>query len=377
MTRRERLMRTLRGEPVDRPAVCFYEIGGFDVDRTDPDRFNIYNSPSWQPLLDLAENETDIIRMRAPRLVPTARNNASEFWKTDIRLDGDSRFTRNTLTIAGRTMTSLSRRDAAIDTSWEVEHLLKDTDDLRAYLELPDSADDYDVDVSKLIADDKAVGDAGIVMVDVGDPICLGGSFFSMADYTVVALTEPELFHKLLRKLARPIMERIEKVARAFPGRLWRIYGPELATPPYLPPRLFDEYVVRYTGPMVEAIQRHGGFARIHCHGRLKEVLPLIMKMRPTGIDPIEPPHQGDVELSYVRREYGKDLVLFGNIEACDIENLAPDAFEAKCRQSILDGTAGQGRGFVLMPSACPYGRDISPTTMANYRTMVRLVNEA
>lgn len=37
MTRRERLMATLRGEAVDRPAVNFYEVGGFMVDTEDPD----------------------------------------------------------------------------------------------------------------------------------------------------------------------------------------------------------------------------------------------------------------------------------------------------------------------------------------------------
>ena len=42
MTRRERLMATLRGEPVDRPSVSFYEIGGFQINPTDPDPYNIY-----------------------------------------------------------------------------------------------------------------------------------------------------------------------------------------------------------------------------------------------------------------------------------------------------------------------------------------------
>ena len=41
MTRRERLMATLRGETVDRPAVNFYEIGGFLVNPDDPDEYNI------------------------------------------------------------------------------------------------------------------------------------------------------------------------------------------------------------------------------------------------------------------------------------------------------------------------------------------------
>ena len=58
-------MATLRGEPVDRPAVNFYEIGGFDVDPSNPDEFNVYNDPSWRPLLELAEERTDLIRMRS------------------------------------------------------------------------------------------------------------------------------------------------------------------------------------------------------------------------------------------------------------------------------------------------------------------------
>ena len=35
-------MATLRGEPVDRPSVSFYEIGGFQINPTDPDPYNIY-----------------------------------------------------------------------------------------------------------------------------------------------------------------------------------------------------------------------------------------------------------------------------------------------------------------------------------------------
>lgn len=131
--------------------------------------------------------------------------------------------------------------------------------------------------------------------------------------------------------------------------------------------------MVKYTGPMVEMIHRYGGYACIHCHGRLRAVLPMIAKMGAMAIDPIEPPPQGDVELADVRREYGRDMVLFGNIEVSDIENLAPADFEKVVARALRDGTAGKGRGFVLMPSACPIGREISARTMANYETMVRL----
>ena len=94
------------------------------------------------------------------------------------------------------------------------------------------------------------------------------------------------------------------------------------------------------------------------------------------GLDPIEPPPQGDVELKYVREKYGKKFVLFGNLEASDLENLETGEFVKKIDRAIREGTSGRGRGFVLMPSSCPYGRVLSPKTLANYEKMAKMITE-
>jgi len=334
-------------------------------------------------LLDLAEQRTDIIRMRSPVRKESHRAWADsqddkgirdEFFKTETFEEKGCRIRCITLTVGGRTMTSTTRHEPDVDTVWTTEHLLKSKEDLQAYLQLPDEVFAETVDITPLLEEEKALGDRGIVMVDTEDPICAAAVLFSMEDYLVLALTEQRLFHQLLEKIARHIHARTKQVSRQLPGRLWRIYGPEFATEPYLPPHLFDEYVVRYTGPMVRMIKDNGGFARIHVHGRIRNVLRSIVQMGADAIDPIEPPPQGDVELSYVRGEYGKDLVLFGNLEIADIENAEPNDFEKTVRQVLEDGTSGQGRGFVLMPTACPIGRKISARTMQNYETIVRVV---
>jgi len=387
VTRRERLMATLRGQLVDRPAVNFYEIGGFAVNPSDPDPFNVYNDPSWQPLLQLAEEQTDLIRMRSPvkarshEVCPRADTSGldhgrKEFFKIEKYIEKGHRFTRTTLKVAGRTMTELSRRDPDIDTVWTLEHLLKNLDDLRAYLSLPDEVFTEEVHIGNLLKEDEELAEQGIVMIDTEDPICAAASLFGMENFTIIALTEQRIFHSLLEKLSRHIYARTEKTAKAFPGHLWRIYGPEYATEPYLPPHLFKEYVVRYTGPMVQTIQKYDGFARIHCHGRLQAVLDYIVEMGADAIDPVEPPPQGDVELEYVRSKYGRDLVLFGNIEIADIENTEPGQFEKIVEKALIDGTGGKGRGFVLMPSSAPNGRTITPKVMENYETMVRLASK-
>ncbi|MCX7050007.1 MAG: hypothetical protein NTX50_31550 [Candidatus Sumerlaeota bacterium] len=284
MTRRERLMRTIRGDAVDRPPVSFYEIDGAQ-DAADPDPFNIYSDPTWKPLIELAREKSDRIVMCKSR-----------------------------------------------------------------------------------------VGEGGIVMMDTPDPLCIVADLFDMGGYTLMAVMRPDLFHRALEHCARCIQQRVEIFARALPGRLWRIYGPEYASPPYLPPVLFREYVTRYDKPIIEAIHRTGGFARIHCHGRLREILDDIAAMGAAGLDPIEPPPQGDVSLRYVRETYGRQMALFGNLEARDIENLPTEEFERKILQAIAEGTAGEGRGFCLMPSACPYGRRLPPLAMKNYEKMIEII---
>ena len=390
MTSRERLMATLRGKPVDRPAVNWYEIGGFQIDPSDPDEFNVYNDPSWSAsggLLELAEEQTDLIRMRSPVRsrshevgIPPVELDADcsygEFFKVEKYMEDGCRFTRVTVNIGGRTLTSRTRRSPDVDTIWTLEPLLKNTDDSEAYLRLPDEVFAEELNITSLVEEDQKLGDRGIIMVDTEDPVCAAASLFSMEDFTIVALTEQKLFHRLLEKMSHHIHARTKKTAKAFPGHLWRIYGPEYVTEPYLPPHLFKEYVVRYTGPMVDVIKKHGGFARIHCHGRIRAILDYIVGMGADAIDPIEPPPQGDAELAHVRRVYGKELVLFGNIELADIENMEPAEFEKVVAKSLKDGTSGEGEGFVLMPSAAPNGRKITSRIMANYETMIRLATD-
>jgi uroporphyrinogen-III decarboxylase len=384
MTRRDRLMATLRGQPVDRPAVNFYEIGGFDVDPSDPDEFNVYHDPSWQPLLQLAEERTDVIRMRSavrsrswdPQMSSPQRDRKSCF--SDLvqsrrYVQGPWHCTCVTIRTGGRTLSSTTRRSPDVDTIWTTEHLLKNVADLEAFLQLPDEFFAEEIDLTRLVQAEARTGDRGIVMVDTDDPLCAAASLFRMEDFLTLALTESKLLHRLLEKLSRPIYARTRCIAAAFPGHLWRVYGAEYAAEPFLPPHLFQDYVVRYTEPMVKMIKRHGGFARIHCHGRIRAILDAIVAMGADALDPIEPPPHGDVSLAYVRGRYGERLVLFGNIELSDIESMEPPEFEERVAQTLAEGTRGRGRGFVLMPSAAPNGRQITPRVLKNYETMVRL----
>jgi len=376
MTKRERMLRTMRGEKVDRPPVNFYELNGLDENPADPDPFNVFNGPTWRPLLDLTRGRTDRIVMRGPEYTDGPYFPTDPLAETAERMENGSFFRTTRLKAGSRVLTSLTRRDPDVNTVWTLEHPLKDADDLRAWLGLPWEGYGITPDPVPVLEAEKVLGDTGIVMINVADPLCHAAELFAMGDYLEVAFAEQELFQRALARFARMVWARTAAVAKALPGRLWRIVGPEYASPPYLPPALFEEYVVHYDKPMVDAIHATGGWARVHSHGRLKDVLPLIAATGADGLDPVEPPPQGDVELSFVREKYGKQLVPFGNIEVSDIENLSPEEFEKKVRAALEQGTAGPGRGFVLQPSACPLGREISARTMRNYEVMVEMAEK-
>lgn len=368
MQPRERLMATLAGRAVDRPAVCFYEINGLDERPEVADPFNIYTHPSWAPLIRLARERSDRIVMRGvpfpAALDPLAALSTRAAWDVD-----GSRCERREIHAGGRTLSEVSRRDPDVNTVWQVEHLFKERADVEAFLDLPAAPDPGEPDIRGVLEAEASLGGSGIVMIDTPDPLCLAASLFAMGDYTVFALTEPRLFHRLLQRFAADLQRRTEAVARALPGRLWRIYGPEYASPPYLPPRLFREYAIAYDIPMVRAIQAAGGYARIHSHGRLRLILDAIAETGCDGLDPIEPPPQGDMRLAEVRERVGERMVLFGNLEASDLENLTAAEFRVKVREALAQGRGG--RGFVLMPSACPYGRVLSQQALHNYEVMV------
>ncbi len=376
MNRRERLMATLRGEPVDRPAVSFYELNGLDQKPDDPDPFNIFSDPSWAPLLELTRERTDRIVMRGGVFCDAPVDPLASLTETETTVSDGSRYTETRLRAGRRVLTSRSRRDADVNTVWTEEHFLKDLDDLKATLDLPAPVFGGRVDPSGVLATEGRLADAGIVMLDTPDPLCMAASLFDMADYTVIAMTEQALFHRLLQRFAVVIQSRVEALSEALPGRLWRIYGPEYASEPYLPPALFREYVCRYDRALVDAIHRHGGYARIHSHGRLQGILDDIAAMGVDGLDPIEPPPQGDMQLAAVRQRCGQQMVLFGNLEISDIETMPTHQFRDRVKRALDEGTAGEGRGFVLMPSACPYGRKIQALTLRNYETIIEILDQ-
>jgi hypothetical protein len=355
--------------------VSFYELNGYDENPNDRDPFNIYNDPSWLPLIQLTADKTDRIVMRPVRKLIKEGNDPLARFKTVKKWnEKEFRFTETTIRAGDSVLTEVKKVSRNVNTVWKIKHFLENLNDVKAYLNLPIPDFDGDVQSQEIFEVEKDLGDTGIVMLDTPDPICLAAGVCNIEMFYQLSITEKEIFHSLLDRFADLLYPRVRAISEALPGRLWRIYGPEYGAEPFLPPNLFEEYVVNYDKPMVEAIESSRGFARIHSHGRLRGILDQIVSMGCSGLDPVEPPPQGDVQLEYVRKNYGEKLVLFGNLELSDIVNCPTEVFSEKVHSALREGTAGNGRGFVLMPSACPYGRKLPEQAILNYEKIIEII---
>ena len=347
MTPRQRLLATLRGEPTDRVPVSLYEIDGF-TNAACPDH------PSYEPIRRAARERLDNMVFCGGG-IPGPMGflmsaGGEDLVARESYQEGTSTVTVTRVRTPRGPLQTTTRRDPATYTTWTTEYLLKGAEDVDRLLSLPYQP--APVDISRVHAIQNTVAEAGVPLVDIGDPIGAAGYLMEFQ-----ALLELVAFdRRRVRALLDWALERMLNVTASLleqgAGPLFRMCGAEFATPPYMRPEDFAEFVVAFDRPIIELIHQHGQMLRLHCHGRLSQVLDLIADLAPDALDPVEAPPGGDIELAEVKRRIGDRICLMGNIQ----ESMFELATEQELRDVVrraLDAGAPGGR-FVLLPTATP-----------------------
>jgi len=349
-------MAALRLEPLDRVPVSTYELVGWNPGSWENQQ------PSYQRLMDVIRERTDCLYMYS---VP--RRNRLEDVTEETWSKGKSHWVRICVHTPLGDLSKTTRRDANVNTGWRIERLLKTDQDVERFLSIPYEFEPPDM--SGFHAAEGHLGNRGIILFSVADPICRVAELFRFEDFMMRAFYQPEQIVTLLETVAPRIYEFLDYVLSAGAGPLFRIVGPEYVTAPYLPPRFFKRFVVDYDRPMIERIHAHGQYARIHCHGRIRDVLDMIVEMGADAIDPVEGPPSGDITLAEVKARCGDRLCLMGNLQLRDLEMATPEQMEQIVQDTMAAGKPGSG--FVIMPTAAPIDVPLSPVTERNYMVFI------
>jgi len=358
MTSRQRLMAVLNGEMPDRVPISTYELCACNSESFEN------REPSYRSLMDFIRANTDAITMWNPPRINGMPQGTVETTVTD---EGGYHVRRTVYHAPGRDLTSTTKFTNDVKTTWTTEHICKDTDDVDAWLSLPDvpaeySKGDYDRIISEL-------GDHGIVMASASDPICIAMEIMEFGEGTIWATSEPDHFKATLDELHRRIMRDLRRELETCPVDLYRICGPEYCTPPYLSPEQFERFVYPYLCEMVELIHSFGKKVRIHSHGKVGRVLDMILDTGADAIDPCEAPPDGDIELRDLKAKAAGRMAVFGNLQL----KLLEKGSEEQVRQAVrvcMD-SAKEGGGYVIMPTASPINIPLSPQTERNYMAFI------
>lgn len=358
MNSRKRILTALRCDVPDRVPISTYELVGYNSEAFEN------KDPSYARLMHAIRANTDCLCMWDP-------TSNAVFLQSASAVDMDVEYTREDDTTARRTTIHTPQGDLTqtvktvdnVHTVWQTEHWCKSLADVDRALSVPYKPLDYDVSDYARITNE--VGESGIVMTSVADPLWLAADLMEFGQYTVWAKTETDHFTRTLDIMHERAMENLRRMLVVNVVDLYRICGPEYATPPYLPPELFRKFVVPYVSEMVELIHSSGAHVRLHCHGRIAQVLAMILETGADALDPCEAPPDGDISLSEVKERIGGRMCIFGNLQlrllecgtAQEVENAVRDCMES----------AKAGGGYVIMPTAAPISSPLAPRTEGNY----------
>lgn len=362
MTSRERLLKAIKFEKTDRVPISTYELCGWNS-------LSFENQePSYATLMDHIRQNTDCVCMWSPEDDSTLAESAYP-----IKIDTDKRYKdgRTTvtekITIAGRELSKITVSDDNILTTWIVKHWCEDLEDVDAIMSIDFIPLSYSYSDYKRITSE--VGDKGIIMDSVGDPICMAAELMEFGNYTIWAMTEREHFKKTLDRIYERMEVNLERRLSGQTVDLYRICGPEYCTVPYLPPELYSEYVTPYVKEITSMIHRHGGLARLHSHGKIRDCLSEMMKTGADATDPVEDEPDGNTKLADVKRIFNGKMSIFGNVQLKLLETGTKQDVRNYVRYSM--DSAKEGGGYIIMPTAAPITLPLADKIRDNYFELI------
>lgn len=366
MTSRERINTVLFGGTPDRVPVSLYKINPFDT--------NCFwaQHASFNNLLAKAREVQDTFHLYRPKTgfffsAPEAIEvKVKEFQDSPI-----SRVVELEVETSLGPLTRTARTTRMSSYEWVQKPWIENRQDIEKFLTLPYVP--CPLDLSEFFRYQEKLGEKGVAVLALPDPVGVVGMLFAPGDFAKVALDHIDLIHQLLEKMQERLISVYSFVSRQVSNTIIRIRGAEYVTPPILPPeyfrhikKVFSDLVIRYDMPLIETLrQGQRNFVCYHWHEQTSELIPLVMKLEPDIIEPICNSYEIPNTVLRVRKAVGDSITLMGGISAEDLEFRSPEEINVMVKDVLAQGSR-RGR-FILIPANVPTSAPLSPLVETNY----------
>ena len=350
MNGRERWLRTLRRQPVDRVPIspliyanAVYEMFDYrpDIDNfPDPANFDLiekcveYCDCFGFDIGHILGNVWDMYAFSLHRDQTVTR--AWDNWDVTVADARQGNAKRRTITI--RTpQGDLSHVEQFQQIStymvvWATKkHMIQTRHDFEIFRQYSPPADFMDC---RLISRAReAVGDKGIVFPGLAGVFNTLNFFRQLEAIMMDPLLDEGFYREMAEYFLARQMERVPKIAAAGADAI-EVAG-NLATGA-VGPEFFQKYVLGYEQRLLEAIRRAGVFTGYHNCGDAAKIMHLYNHMDIDCWGYLTPPPFGDVDLDQALRVMRPDMVLRGNIDHLQfLPQARPDQIKAKVRELL------------------------------------------
>jgi uroporphyrinogen decarboxylase len=215
----------------------------------------------------------------------------------------------------------------------------------------------------------RKLGEEISVHVEVFAPFTHLLELFGYEQALYALLDAPDKCHKLLDVFASFGEAQIEIYAKEKPDAI--DVSSAFAGAGFISMDMYREFVMPYEDRLYKKVNNLGLKSCVHTCGAIGDRLGLMAETHVDGVETLDPPPLGTVELSEAIEEFGKRFWFKGNLDAVNEMLNASDAdFEKAVKQRLEIGM--QGSGYILS-SACSVAPAVDPNRL---KLMVELAKE-
>lgn len=213
-------------------------------------------------------------------------------------------------------------------------------------------------------------GDRWSVHGEVRAPLDHFLNLLGMEDGLMALLDQPESAHRLLERTTRwSVALAVAQVRRG--AHAIKVSSP-FAGGGFLAPSMYEEFIIPYERKIAEAVKAGGAYVYTHTCGAIGDRLDLMVEAGISGIECLDPPPLGNVDLPDAVEQLKGRIFIKGNVDPVNTL-LRGDADKVRRDVTEILETAGRGMEGFILSSACSVAPPVHPD---NLKRMVEVCRE-
>jgi uroporphyrinogen decarboxylase len=190
---------------------------------------------------------------------------------------------------------------------------------------------------------------------------------FGYEEALMALLDVPEICHRLLAEFTEQVMAQVQVIAPCEPDAI--LISSAFAGAGFISRKMYQEFVVPYEKRVVAVIREHRLPSYVHTCGAIGDRLDLMEATHTQGIDTLDPPPLGTVELADAVQQIKGRMFIKGNLDPVNTLLFGPpDDVRAAARERLR--IAAPGGGYILS-TACSVSPAAPPANIQVLREAV------